>query len=185
MQYAANTLEPYWMPFTANREFKENPRLIERAEGMYYWTHRGGKVIDGSAGLFCVAAGHGRREIADAVAKQFMELDYSPPFQFSLVMGVLGGIPASAKNLVHQVEQLPPDSHWQVIGIGRHQWRLAAAAVSMGGNVRVGLEDHLYLPDGRLAPSNGDLVEKAAQLVRLVGSEPATPAEARQILGLT
>ncbi len=107
-----------------------------------------------------------------------------PPYQFSLVMGVLGGIPASAKNLAHQVDQLPPDSHWQVIGIGRCQWRLAAAAVSMGGNVRVGLEDHLYLPDGRLAQSNGELAAKAAQLVRLVGGEPATPAEARQILGL-
>ncbi len=83
MQYAANTLEHYWMPFTANRDFKENPRLIVRAEGMYYTTHRGEKVLDASAGLFCVAAGHARREIADAVARQFAELDYSPPFQFS------------------------------------------------------------------------------------------------------
>ena len=83
MQYAANTLEDYWMPFTANRDFKENPRLIVRAEGMYYTTHRGEKVLDASAGLFCVAAGHARREIADAVARQFIELDYSPPFQFS------------------------------------------------------------------------------------------------------
>ncbi|MFQ5785865.1 MAG: aspartate aminotransferase family protein [Alphaproteobacteria bacterium] len=82
MQYASNTLENYWMPFTANREFKENPRLIERAEGMYYWSHRGDKVIDGSSGLFCVAAGHARHEIADAVSRQLRELDYSPPFQF-------------------------------------------------------------------------------------------------------
>ena len=58
------------------------------------------------------------------------------------------------------------------------------AAVSMGGNVRVGLEDHLYLPDGRLAQSNGDLLANAAELVRFTGSEPATPAEARQALGL-
>ena len=83
MNYVANTLEHYWMPFTANRDFKENPRLIVKAEGMYYTTHRGDTVLDGSAGLFCVAAGHGRREIADAVARQFMELDYGPPFQFS------------------------------------------------------------------------------------------------------
>ncbi len=82
MQYAANTLENYWMPFTANRDFKENPRLITRAEGMYFWTHRGDKVLDGSSGLFCVAAGHGRREIVEAVTKQLSELDYSPPFQF-------------------------------------------------------------------------------------------------------
>ncbi len=83
MNYAANTLENYWMPFTANRDFKESPRLIVGAEGMYYTTHQGAKVLDGSAGLFCVAAGHGRPEIADAVARQLAELDYAPPFQFS------------------------------------------------------------------------------------------------------
>ncbi len=83
MNYAANTLENFWMPFTANRDFKENPRLIVRAEGMHYWNHHGDKLLDGSSGLFCVAAGHARREIADAVARQFMELDYGPPFQFS------------------------------------------------------------------------------------------------------
>ena len=82
MQYATNTLENYWMPFTANRSFKQNPKLFVRAEGMYYWNHQGERVLDGSSGLFCVAAGHGRREIADAVARQFTEIDYSPPFQF-------------------------------------------------------------------------------------------------------
>lgn len=105
-----------------------------------------------------------------------------PPYQFSLIMGVLGGIPAGTKHLVHQVDQLPVDSHWQVIGIGQKQWRLAAAAVSMGGNLRVGLEDNLYLPNGDLAQSNGELVAKAAELVRLVGGEAASIAEARQIL---
>jgi len=107
-----------------------------------------------------------------------------PPYQFSLIMGVLGGIPASTKNLVHQVDQLPPDSHWQVIGIGRHQWPLVAAAVSMGGNVRVGLEDNLYLPDGEPARSNGELVGNAAALVRLAGGDVATITEARAILQL-
>ena len=82
MQYATNTLENYWMPFTANRSFKQNPKLFVRAKGMYYWNHQGERVLDGSSGLFCVAAGHGRREIADAVARQFTEIDYSPPFQF-------------------------------------------------------------------------------------------------------
>ncbi len=81
MQYQANTLEHQWMPFTANRDFKEDPRLLVRGEGVYYWNHKGGRVIDGSSGLFCCAAGHGRREIADAVAKQLMEIDYCPPFQ--------------------------------------------------------------------------------------------------------
>lgn len=107
-----------------------------------------------------------------------------PPYQFSLIMGVLGGIPASTKNLVQQVDQLPQGAHWQVIGIGSKQWRLVAAAVSMNGNVRVGLEDNLYLPHGDLAQSNGELVGKAAELVRLVGGEVATIAEARAILQL-
>ncbi|MFQ5773169.1 MAG: aspartate aminotransferase family protein [Kiloniellaceae bacterium] len=77
-----NSLEQHWMPFTANRHFKANPRLIVGAEGMYYTTHKGDKVLDGSAGLFCVAAGHGRREIAEAVQGTLIELDYAPPFQY-------------------------------------------------------------------------------------------------------
>jgi uncharacterized protein (DUF849 family) len=107
-----------------------------------------------------------------------------PPFQFSLIMGVLGGIPASTKNLVHQVDQLPPNSFWQVIGIGAKQWPMVAAALSMGGNIRVGLEDNLYLPDGELSKSNGESVAKAVELARLVGVEPASVAEAREILGI-
>ncbi|MBE2225231.1 MAG: 3-keto-5-aminohexanoate cleavage protein [Anaerolineae bacterium] len=105
-----------------------------------------------------------------------------PPFQFSLILGVLGGIPASTKNLVHQVDQLPANSFWQVIGIGAKQWKWVAAALSMGGNVRVGLEDNLYLPDGSVAKSNGESVAKAVELTRLVGVEPASVSEARQIL---
>ena len=107
-----------------------------------------------------------------------------PPFQFSLILGVLGGIPASTKNLVHQVDQLPDNSFWQVIGIGTKQWKWVAAALSMGGNVRVGLEDNLYLPDGSVAKSNGESVAKVVELTRLVGMEPATVVEARQILRL-
>jgi uncharacterized protein (DUF849 family) len=70
------------------------------------------------------------------------------PIHFSLIMGVLGGIPASVENLIHQVRGLPEDPTWQVIGISRDQWQLVAAALAMGGNVRVGLEDNFYLPDG-------------------------------------
>ncbi len=81
MHYPANTLEPHWMPFTANRDFKAEPRLFVRAEGIHYWTHRGDRVIDGVSGLFCCAAGHGRTEIADAVARQLTELDYTSHFQ--------------------------------------------------------------------------------------------------------
>jgi beta-alanine--pyruvate transaminase len=83
MQYTTNTLEAHWMPFTANREFKTEPRLVVKGEGLYLWNHHGNKIIDGSSGLFNVAAGHARKEIADAVARQIMELDYIPHFQFA------------------------------------------------------------------------------------------------------
>jgi uncharacterized protein (DUF849 family) len=91
-----------------------------------------------------------------------------PPYQFSFIMGVLGGIPATTQNLVHQASQLPPHSFWQVIGIGRKQWPLVGAAITMGGNIRVGLEDNFYLPNGEMTHSNGECVENAAQLVRLL-----------------
>ncbi len=80
-QVLTNTLEHHWLPFTANRQFKEEPRLMSKAEGMYYWNHRGERVIDACSGLFCCAAGHGRREIAEAVHKQLMEMDYATSFQ--------------------------------------------------------------------------------------------------------
>jgi 3-keto-5-aminohexanoate cleavage enzyme len=107
-----------------------------------------------------------------------------PPYQFSLIMGVLGGIPGTTRHLTNQVDTLPADSHWQVIGIGLNQWSLVAAAISMGGNVRVGLEDNFYVEEGTMAKSNGDLVQKAARLVRDLGRGVATVDEARKILCL-
>ncbi len=76
-----NNLEAYWMPFTANRQFKAHPRLLAGAAGMHYETVDGRRVLDGTAGLWCVNAGHGRREIADAVHAQALKLDYAPSFQ--------------------------------------------------------------------------------------------------------
>jgi len=76
-----NNLEAFWMPFTANRQFKAHPRLLAGAEGMHYQTVEGRRVLDGTAGLWCVNAGHGRREIADAVHAQALKLDYAPSFQ--------------------------------------------------------------------------------------------------------
>jgi len=80
MQYTANTLENQWMPFTANRAFKADPRLMVKGEGVYYWDQNGGKILDGSSGMFCSAAGHCRPEIADAVYRQLQENDFAPPF---------------------------------------------------------------------------------------------------------
>jgi beta-alanine--pyruvate transaminase len=74
-------LEALWMPFTANRQFKANPRLLAKAEGMYYWTADGRQILDGVAGLWCVNAGHGRREITAAVSEQIATMEYAPPFQ--------------------------------------------------------------------------------------------------------
>ena len=74
-------LDAFWMPFTANRQFKAAPRLLSRAEGMYYWTPEGRQVLDAASGLWCVNAGHGRKEITQAVAQQIATMDYAPPFQ--------------------------------------------------------------------------------------------------------
>jgi len=76
-------LEALWLPFTANRQFKAQPRLLERASGMYYWTSQGRQILDGVAGLWCVNAGHARSEITQAVATQLERLDYAPPFQMA------------------------------------------------------------------------------------------------------
>ncbi|MDE2350024.1 MAG: aspartate aminotransferase family protein [Gammaproteobacteria bacterium] len=78
---AKSELEAFWMPFTANRQFKANPRLLARAEGMHYWTAEGRRILDAVAGLWCVNAGHGRREIADAVAAQLATMEFAPTFQ--------------------------------------------------------------------------------------------------------
>lgn len=103
---------------------------------------------------------------------------------YSLVMGVLGGIPASTENLIHQIKQVPEGAFWQVIGISRKQWQLAAVACTMGGNFRVGLEDNFYLPDGEMARSNGECVEWGVKLARMMGREVATVAETRQMLNI-
>src|SRR5262249_60747415 len=89
-----------------------------------------------------------------------------PPYQFSLVMGVLGGIPGTTRNLVHQAGSLPPDSHWQVIGIGLNQWPLVAAGVSLGGNGRGGLEGNFFLEGGRRGEGKGEVVVKGGSSVR-------------------
>ena len=107
-----------------------------------------------------------------------------PPYRFSLVMGVLGGIPATIRNLQAMVEDLPTDCVWQVIGIGRHQLPLGAVAVAAGGGMRVGFEDNIYLKKGVPARSNAELVEKAVALVEAMGKEVASVDEARILLGM-
>ena len=106
------------------------------------------------------------------------------PMQFNFVLGVGGCTPATVPNLCYLVSQIPAGSTWTATGIGRAAFELAAPAIAMGGNVRVGFEDNLYLSKGVLAKSNGELVKKVADLAALLGRPVATPAEARGILGL-
>jgi beta-alanine--pyruvate transaminase len=97
----AASLDAYWMPFTANRQFKQAPRLLARASGMHYWTPEGREILDGVAGLWCVNAGHGRREISAAVAQQIDVMDYAPPFQM--------GHPAAFELAEKLVALAPPE----------------------------------------------------------------------------
>jgi len=111
-----------------------------------------------------------------------------PPLQISLVMGVTGGIRPTPRNVTLMSDQIPGgpegENQWQVIGISRDQWKLLASSLVLGGNVRAGVEDNLYLPDGEMCRSNGDLIAKARQMAEDVGRRPASVAEARELLGV-
>jgi 3-keto-5-aminohexanoate cleavage enzyme len=112
----------------------------------------------------------------------------SEPLQISLVMGVTGGIRPTPRNVNLMSDQIPggPEgrNQWQVIGISRDQWKLLAASLVLGGNVRAGVEDNLYLPNGEMCRSNGELIAKARQMAEDVGRRPAGVAEARELLGV-
>ncbi len=109
----------------------------------------------------------------------------SQPLHFGLVFGMAGQvIPASVKNLLFMVESLPLGSTWNCMAIGRHEFTLGSVGIVLGGHVRVGFEDNVYLSKGVLAKSNGELVEKMVRISRELGREVATPAEARRILGV-
>jgi len=107
-----------------------------------------------------------------------------PPLHFQFVLGVLGGMPATPKSLLHLSEIIPQGSTWSVIGIGPGQLPMAMMAMIMGGHVRVGLEDNLYYSKGILAKTNAQLVERVVRITKGLGREIATPQEARRILNL-
>jgi len=132
----------------------------------------------------CFDVGH----VGSLVPLVDMELLESP-LHADFVMGVVGGIPATARNLAAMADNMgwvaaDSNHHWGVIGIGREQWMLVAAALTLGGSIRVGLEDNFYLPDGTMARSNGELIAKARQLTEELGRRPATVQEARDMLGI-
>lgn len=113
-----------------------------------------------------------------------MDMGLLQNFQVSLIMGVVGGMAATARNLAHVSSVVPDGVAWQVIGLSQEQWLVIGTALALGGNVRVGLEDNFYLSRGEMAEGNGPLVEKAVGMARAVGREPATVEEARALLKL-
>jgi 3-keto-5-aminohexanoate cleavage enzyme len=132
----------------------------------------------------CFDAGH----VANLDPLIDMGLLERTPLQISLVMGVNGGIRPTPRNVAFMSEQIPGgaegENQWQTIGISRDQWKLLGTALVLGGNVRAGVEDNLYLPNGEMCRSNGDLIAKARQMAEDVGRTVASVAEARELLGV-
>jgi 3-keto-5-aminohexanoate cleavage enzyme len=108
----------------------------------------------------------------------------NPPLHFQFVLGVIGGMPATVKSLLHLLEILPQGSTWSVIGIGPGQLPMAMIAMAMGGHVRVGLEDNIYYSKGVLAKTNAQLVERIVRIANEFGREVAKPEESRKLLRL-
>jgi 3-keto-5-aminohexanoate cleavage enzyme len=106
------------------------------------------------------------------------------PIDINIVLGVMGGAPATPDHLNFIATHLPPGAVWKTTPISQATWPLTAMALGMGGNVRVGLEDNFYLPSGEMVKSNGDLVAQAASMAKSAGRSIATVEETRQILGL-
>ena len=120
------------------------------------------------------------------LAKRLIETGHvKPPGLFQICLGISWGQPATPEALIYMRSLLPPHSVWFAFGISLHQFPIAAQTVLLGGHVRVGLEDNLYLEKGKLAPSNAALVEKAAKVIDILGDHIATAPEARQIMGLS
>jgi uncharacterized protein (DUF849 family) len=119
------------------------------------------------------------------LAKKMIETGHiKAPGMFQICLGIAWGQPATPEAMSYMRNLLPPASPWFAFGISLHQFPMVAQAVLLGGHVRVGLEDNLYLEKGKLAPSNAALVEKAGRIIMELGDSVATPAEAREILGL-
>jgi len=119
------------------------------------------------------------------LAKRLIETGHvKPPGLFQICLGISWGQPATSEAVAYMRGLLPPDCVWFAFGISLHQFPMAAQTVLLGGHVRVGLEDNLYLEKGKLTPSNAALVEKAANIIAILGDHVATPADARQMLGI-
>ena len=116
-------------------------------------------------------------QAADLIRRGLVEV---PPW-FQICLGIRWGMPASFRNLLFMYEMLPPQVEWSVLGVGRHQLEVTTIAPFWGGHIRVGLEDNLYMSRGELAKSNAQLVDRAANILKLTNFRPATVSEARAI----
>jgi 3-keto-5-aminohexanoate cleavage enzyme len=106
------------------------------------------------------------------------------PLHFQFVLGTPWGAPATPRSFLHLYEHLPPGATWSNIGIGRGYLTMAMMALMMGGHIRVGMEDNIYLDKGVMAKTNAELVERVVRIIRAYGRPIASPTEARKILGL-
>jgi 3-keto-5-aminohexanoate cleavage enzyme len=118
------------------------------------------------------------------LAKQQPKRLLDPPLHFQFVFGVLGGVPFSYENLAHFMNLKPLDASWSVCGVSKNQFQAAMCAAPMGGHIRVGIEDNIRMPDGRLAKGSWEQVDWASKVAKMVNREPATPEEARKIFNL-
>jgi 3-keto-5-aminohexanoate cleavage enzyme len=151
--------------------YENSPQFIEFLANAYHQTQVKPEIEVFEAGM-----------ISNALFLQKKKL-LTPPLHFNFVLGAPGAMSGSARNLVFLIDSIPPGSTWTATGIGKTEIPLAAMAIAMGGHVRVGLEDNLFMPDGQPA-SNVRLVEKVTAIAREIGREIASPDEARIILSL-
>jgi len=151
--------------------YENSPQFIEFLATVYHQTQVKPEIEVFEAGM-----------ISNALFLQKKRL-LTPPLHFNFVLGAPGAMSGSARNLVFLVDSIPSESTWTATGIGKTEIPLAAMAIAMGGHVRVGLEDNLFLPDGQPA-SNARLVEKVTAIARGIGRQIASPDEARAILSL-
>lgn len=164
--YDAGTFN--WMP---GGVFMNSPQFLEKLGDLYME-----KGIKPEIEIFDA----GMLGIADYFVKQG---HLSTPCHYQLCLGVLGGMPATVENLVYLSSRLPEGSTWSAFGVGRGHLPILFATLALGGHIRVGLEDNVYFSKG-VPATNVQLVERAVQAVRTFGKQPATPAQAREILGI-
>ena len=155
--------------------FLNSPKFLEELGALFQETNTKPEIEAFDPGMIANAAYYVKKGVLKA------------PLHFQFCMGCANGIPGNTKNLVFMKEtmdQLCPGSTWSCFGVGHSAMEIMYAAIALGGNIRVGMEDNVMYAKGQLAESNKQFIERAVRVIREFGCEPATPDEARQILGL-